>query len=264
MPSPNSHDGSNNCYDYPEYWDLAFRDETQLEADFFEAAFKRFAERPVKRLLEPGCGGGRLVVEMARRGFESTGFDISESAIDYLRKRLGEQGLSAEVYVDDMTNFQVAQPVDAIFNTFNTFRHMLDEQSSLSHLQAVARALAPGGLFILGLHIIPPDADDEDEESWPAEEDSVHVTVDMQILETDWTERQEVLRFDLHVKDGAKEIELSTDYTLRLYRVEQIRSLLAKVPELEICGIYDFWYDLDEPQTLDEETSDTVLVFRRT
>jgi len=54
-----------DCYDYPQYWDLAFRSETQLEADFIEAAGRKYCDFPVRRLLEPGCGGGRLVIEMA-------------------------------------------------------------------------------------------------------------------------------------------------------------------------------------------------------
>ncbi len=261
--STNASGDSNNCYDYPEYWDLAFRDESQLEADFFEAAFKRFATRPVRRLLVPGCGGGGLVVEMASRGYDAAGFDISPAAIDYLQKRLDEHGLKGDAYVADMTDFRVERPVDAIFSTFNTFRHMLDEQASESHLKAVAKALAPGGLFILGLHILPPDADEECIERWSREEDGVRVTVTLRVLETDWNERREVLRFNLRVKHGETDLKLRTDYPLRIYRVGQVQSLLAKVPELELCGVYDFWYDLDEPQSLDEEISDTVFVFRR-
>ena len=57
-----------DCYDYPQYWDLAFRSETRLEADFIEVAARKYCEFPVRRLLEPGCGGGRLVIELAARG----------------------------------------------------------------------------------------------------------------------------------------------------------------------------------------------------
>jgi hypothetical protein len=49
-----------DCYDYPQYWDLAFRSETRLEADFIEAAGEKYGDGTIRRLLEPGCGGGRL------------------------------------------------------------------------------------------------------------------------------------------------------------------------------------------------------------
>ena len=82
-----------NCYDFPQYWDLAFRDETRLEADFIEAAAQKYCQRPVKALLETGCGGGRLVVELASRGYDVVGFDISQAALKYLQRRLRRRWL---------------------------------------------------------------------------------------------------------------------------------------------------------------------------
>ncbi len=41
-------------YDYPEYFDLGFQDETEKEVVFLKEAFKRFGSGPVKRILEPG------------------------------------------------------------------------------------------------------------------------------------------------------------------------------------------------------------------
>lgn len=50
-----------NWYDYPQYYDLAFAEETPAEAEFIAAACRKYAVGPVRRLLEPGCGSGRLV-----------------------------------------------------------------------------------------------------------------------------------------------------------------------------------------------------------
>ena len=58
-------------YDYPQYYDMAFAEDTKIEADFFEAVAQKYAISPLRRMLEPGCGGGRLVVEMASRVFRS-------------------------------------------------------------------------------------------------------------------------------------------------------------------------------------------------
>ena len=50
-------------YDYPQYYDLAFRSETPMEADFLEGAGRKYCVFPVRRMLEPACGTGRLVAE---------------------------------------------------------------------------------------------------------------------------------------------------------------------------------------------------------
>ena len=126
-----------DCYSYPQYWDLSFRPETKLEADFIEGACLKYARVPCHRLLEPGCGGGRLVVEMAARGYQVTGLDTSESSVRYTRRRLKRRGLSADVIVQDMQDFDLESPCEAGFCTFNTFRHLTTEAAARRHLQAV-------------------------------------------------------------------------------------------------------------------------------
>ncbi|MGY8770031.1 MAG: class I SAM-dependent methyltransferase [Pirellulales bacterium] len=254
---------SNDCYDHPRYWDLAFQDETEDEVEFFEEAFKKFATIPVRKLLEPGCGGGRLVVEMASRGYELTAFDLSQSMVGYVNQRLEEKKLNASVYVGDMTEFQLPASVDAVFNTMNTFRHLITEEAAKSHLQSVANCLNPGGIFILGFHIIPLDADEEDEESWTEEDGDTEVKLTLTVAEFDREKRQETLRFDLEVNDNGKQVEISSKYPYRLYTHDQFRSLLNSVPELELCEVFDFWYEIDHPVPFDHELSDAVFVLRK-
>ncbi len=67
---------------------MVFRDETQMEVEFFEEAFKRFATGTVQKVMEPGCGSGRLIAEMAARGYQCTGLDLSVPSLAYLRNRL--------------------------------------------------------------------------------------------------------------------------------------------------------------------------------
>ena len=45
-----------NWYDFPQYYDAAFRDDTRPQADFVEAMARKFCRFSVKRLLEPACG----------------------------------------------------------------------------------------------------------------------------------------------------------------------------------------------------------------
>lgn len=250
-------------YDYPQYYDLAFLEETKPEADFLVAAFQKYARRQVKRVLEPGCGGGRLVVELASRGLELVGFDTSEAALDYLRKTLARRKLKAEIYRDDMTQFRVAKPVDAAICTFNTFRHLTTNEAARSHLQSVAGALAPGGIYVLGLHLLPPDADEESLERWTAVKGKTKVVFTLRVLEFNRRKRLEKLRATMLVRTAEKEMRLASEFEFRLYTAAQIRAQLAEVPELELCDVYDFCYEIDQPLKLDNEISDTVLILRK-
>ncbi|MDP6446551.1 MAG: class I SAM-dependent methyltransferase [Pirellulaceae bacterium] len=251
------------CYDAPQYWDLAFCSETPQEADFIEAACAKYAEHPVHTLLEPGCGGGRLVLEMAKRGYDVTGFDLNEPAIAYVKRRLRRRRLDANVYLQDMTDFDLPAPVDAAFNLMNTFRHLLDEQSALKHLAAVARNVKPGGVFLLGFHLLPPDADLEDREGWSERQGATRVRMTLKVLSTDRQTRLERIRFRMHVRTSRTAREYVSEYPLRIYTADQVRALLSAATQWELCDVFDFWYDIDEPLTLSDEMGDTVFVLRR-
>lgn len=252
-----------DCYDYPKYWDLSFQDETELECDFFEDAFKRFGQEEIHRVLDIGCGGGRNVVEMAMRGFSMLGLDNNEASLAYLARQLYEKELDAETVSADMASFQIDPPLDAALCTFNTFRHLLTEEEAESHLHSVANSLKTGGLYVLGFHILQDYDDPECEEHWTNRDGEVEVTTTLEVVESDREERLETLLFHLQVRDGEKELRLKAEYPYRIYNPTQFRSLLAKVPEFEICEVYDFNYDIDDPMPFDDEISDAVFVLRK-
>ncbi len=253
-----------NWYDYPQYYDLAFCSETAMEADFIEAAARKYCPFRVRKLLEPACGTGRLVTELAARGYDLTGFDINRPSLGYLRRRLKRRGLTARVFEADMADFGLPKPVDVAYCTFDAFRHLLDEHVARRHLECVAESLRPGGLYILGFHLLPPDASEECIERWTERRAGTQVTVTLRVLTTDRRRRVETLRVNLLVRTRtSREVRIRHDFSFRMYTAAQFRRLLRSVPSLELLDVYDFWYEVDRPLTLDNEMSDTVFVLRR-
>ena len=53
------------------------------------------------------------------------------------------------------------------------------------------------------------------------------------------------------------------DFQFRMYTATQFRRLLVQVPSLELCDVYDFWYEIEQPLRLDDEITDTVFILRR-
>ena len=250
-------------YNFPQYYDLAFRSETIPEANFIEAACRKYCSGTTRRLLEPACGTGRLVTELAARGYDLVGLDLSKPSLAFLRRRLARRKLQAEILHGDMSDFELSEPVDAAYSTFDGFRHLLTEETALGHLQSVARALRPGGIYLLGFHLLPPDADEECTERWSETRGQTKVTVTLRVLETSRRRRIEKLRVCLLVRSPQKELRLRHDFEFRMYTVGQFVQLLEKVPQFELCDVYDFWYDIDDPLVLDDEISDTVFVLRK-
>ena len=65
-----------------------------------------------------------------------------------------------------MSNFRLGRLVDAAYCTVNTFRHLLTEQAARDHLECVAGSLRSGGIYLLGLHLLPLDTDPADDARW--------------------------------------------------------------------------------------------------
>jgi SAM-dependent methyltransferase len=252
-----------NCYDYPQYYDIAFQAYTQREADFIDAACRKYCPFEVRRLLEPACGTGRLITELAARGYEMIGFDLSKPALSYLRRRLMRRRLNAEVFEAEMSDFRVSRPVDAAYCTFNTFRHLLTEQAARGHLKCIADSLRPGGIYILGLQLLPLDGKEENVWHWTEQRRETKVTTTLRLLRIHLRSRTENLRVCLLVRRGWKELHLRYEFQFRTYTARQFRRLLDSIPSLEPHDIYDFRYDIRQPFAPSHEMAYHLFVLRR-
>jgi len=250
-------------FDYPQYYDIAFQAYTLGEANFIEAACLKYCPFDARRLLEPACGSGRLTTELAARGYQMVGFDVSQPALSYLRRRLTRSRLHAEIFEAEMSNFRIGQPVDAAYCVISTFRHLLTEQAARGHLECIARSLRPGGIYVLGLHLLPLGGDNEQSECWTQRRRQTKVTVTLRFLRTDRRHRIEDAQVCLMARSRSNELRLQHAFQMRTYSPRQFRRLLDSVPSLELCDVYDFRHDIEQPSALNDEATYTIVVLKR-
>jgi len=252
-----------NWCDYPRYYDIAVQAYTQQEAEFIEAVYTKYCPYQVRRLLEPGCGTGRLIVELAARGYDMIGFDHSERGLNYLRRRLKRRRLWAETFEAEMADFRLGEPVDACYCTISTFRHLLTEQEARQHLNCVTRALRPGGVYILGLHLLPSYIDKARVVRWRERRGRTKVSATLRVLDIDRRRRVERFRIDFLVSTAVKKLRLRYQFQYRTYTAKQFRQLLRSVQSLQLCGTHDFRYNLEESVALNDELGYGVFVLGR-
>jgi SAM-dependent methyltransferase len=135
-------------YTAPRLYEIAFDMNRKGEVDFLVHCFKRFARRPVRRVLDIACGTGPHLVRLAERGYRLSGLDLSQRNIAFLGERLAANRLAADLVVGDMTDFRLATPVDAAICMQDSQGHLLTNAQLLAHLRAVARNLRKGGLYV--------------------------------------------------------------------------------------------------------------------
>ena len=252
-----------HLYDYPKYYDLVYGSDWKAEFDFLSACFGKYGTRDIRRLFEPACGTGRLLIKFAEAGYEVSGNDLNRSAVTFCNERFVRRGFQPTAVVGDMSGFRLASKVDAAFNMINSFRHLPSEASAENHLRCVARALVKGGLYFLGLHLTPTVGDRVDREEWAARRENLAVVSSMWSVGIDLKKRAERvgMTFDVYTPTEHRRIVDEMDY--RTYTFAQMQRLLAKVPELTIVETYDFTYDVKNPICIDAVTEDVVFILRK-
>ena len=252
-----------NLYDYPKYYDLVFGSDWQAEFKFLIRCFQRHALRTVQQVFEPACGTGRLLFRLARAGFDVSGLDINERAVDYCNDRLERRGFCRSAFVADMASFQLPCHVDAAFNMINGFRHLKSGRAAKAHLRCVADILHAGGLYVIGLHLTPTVGEPIEGESWSAKRGHLSVNTRMWTIERNLERREERVGFTYDVQTPRHRFRIADEIVFRTYTPSQFKRLFRDLPGFEIAAIYDFGYDVDAPVELSPETEDAVFVLRK-
>jgi SAM-dependent methyltransferase len=250
-------------YDTPRYYDMVFAPGTEAEANFLEQAHLRYGKTRGRRLLEPACGSGRMVAEMARRSWKVTGFDLSDSMLEFARQRLTRSSLKARVDRGQLEAFEYPERFDLAHCLVSTFKYVLDAAGARSHLACVARALKPGGIYVLGLHLSDYKKSSVARERWVESRGKTRVVCNTQTWPPDRRLRRERVRTRLVVTEGDREQRSQTEWWFRTYDARQLQKLIASVPELELVAVHDFLYEMDWIGSLDGGHDDPVLILRR-
>ncbi len=120
-------------------------DLNELEARFIARALDL---KKGDRILDLCCGTGRHSIELAKRGYDVVGIDLTKYYIDCATEEASRKKIECEFLVGDMRAIPFENEFDAVFNFFTSWGYYSDMED-LQVLQQVHKALKPGGRFLL-------------------------------------------------------------------------------------------------------------------
>ena len=122
-------------------------------ADFIEESFRRYSDVQPKTVLDLGCGTGSMTLELARRGYEVIGMDLSEEMLSVADSRAREEKLSSIRFIQsDMCSFELGGKVDAVVCCLDGINHLTHRDDLLSCFSLVSHYLCDGGVFVFDLN----------------------------------------------------------------------------------------------------------------
>jgi SAM-dependent methyltransferase len=103
---------------------------------------------PARIHSDVACGTGTLVLEMAKRGWTTSGSDASGRMVAEARKKAAAAGVAAIFEVQDLRSFVLPAPAGLITSFFDSVNHLLTLRDLKAFCTSAAGALLPGGLLV--------------------------------------------------------------------------------------------------------------------
>jgi len=130
---------------YPQY--------SKRMAELLPAVLKRFGAEP-RTILDLACGEGTFALEMAKKGLQVTGVDLSPQMLGFARERAEKENVDVEFTLQDIRTLPFRGRFDLVTCWYDSLNYLLELGDLEKTFAGVGRALKKTGLFIFDMNTI--------------------------------------------------------------------------------------------------------------
>jgi ubiquinone/menaquinone biosynthesis C-methylase UbiE len=133
-----------------KYYDAIYNKMVDYEsqASYLEKIFHDFHRGRVRSILDVGCGTGNFTLLFAKRGYRTTGIDLSEDMIRVAKGKRSPSRANPEFFGMDMRDIRLKNKYDAATVLFGGFGYLLKYEDIRKFLASTRRSLNKDGLLI--------------------------------------------------------------------------------------------------------------------
>jgi SAM-dependent methyltransferase len=133
-------------FNSPYYHQLYFKRDEAEAAKFINKLIDDLKPPPGSVMLDMACGRGRHAKQLASKGFDVTGTDLSIDSIAEARKSETE---NLHFFVHDMRLPFWINYFNYAFNFFTSFGYFKTRREHENSIRTIAQSLKPGGFFVI-------------------------------------------------------------------------------------------------------------------
>ncbi|MBI5499119.1 MAG: L-histidine N(alpha)-methyltransferase [Deltaproteobacteria bacterium] len=202
-------------------------EQTRNELDFIERAL---GVAKTARILDLGCGDGRQAVELAHRGYEVVGLDLSLPMLARAGDAAQAKGVKINFIQGDMRDLRFEGAFDAVYCVGSTFGYF-DDDTNQAVLSSVFRALKPGGRLLLGMTNRDYVTLNQPRSTWFQGDDRQY----LEDTDFNFITSRLVVKRSWATSAGDQE---TVEYTIRLYSLHELGKILhaAGFRVIEVSG----------------------------
>jgi len=129
-----------------ETWDLLRGDTSRWPDRFF---YRGFIKEHGGRVLDVGCGTGRLLLDYLSDGIDIEGVDNSPDMLERCREKAREFGLVPTLYQQSMVDLDLPHRYRIIIVPSSSFQLVTEVEDARNTMGKFFQHLEPGGLLIM-------------------------------------------------------------------------------------------------------------------
>lgn len=133
-------------FNSPYYHQLYFKRDEREAAEFIDRLVAHLKPAPGAAMLDIACGKGRHSIQLASKGFDVTGIDLSEESIR--EAKIFEQD-NLQFFVHDMRLPFNINYFNYAFNFFTSFGYFDTRREHDNAIRTIAQSLKPNGWFVI-------------------------------------------------------------------------------------------------------------------
>lgn len=139
---------------YKKIWTLDIQNQSWVENTKRQVDFlvEKLQLKGGEKILDLACGFGRHSLELARRGFDVTGVDITPDYVAYASQAAEKERLNARFICSDIREVNFENEFDVVLNMADgAVGYLENEEENLKIFAVVARALKSSGKHFMDI-----------------------------------------------------------------------------------------------------------------
>jgi len=250
------------AYKYPLYYEIAFSFiNTKKQADFFKKLIKKYSKIKIKRILDIACGPSLQLIEMAKRGYDAVGLDLSPQMLSYLKSKAKKENVKIETIKANMKKFKLKKKADFAMIMMGSISYVGKNEDFLSHLDSVASSLKRGALYFIENFRLDWTAKGifRGAAEWTMKRAGITVKTYYNLKVKNALTQMLLEDMKLYVNDNGKRRILKEKVETKQIFPEELKMLVEKNGKFEFLGFFKHF----KMEQLDKEENMNFILLRR-